>query len=293
VGLLIVFFHNERVPHWPTILAAHAVALPLVHGLLAAHARRPTNWLLALLRHFYPIILYTGLYCETGLLNQMFTRGYLDEFFMRLDEHLFGMQPSVVLMERLPYLVVSELLYAFYASYYVMIPGVGLALYFQSRHRFFHYITLVSFIFYVCYLIFIFLPVAGPPAFWMERNEFLAAHGLPLLRLEFPASVQRGLMFRVMGFIYHHFEAQGGAFPSSHVAVAICTLWFTWRFLPRIRYFHLVTVILLSVATVYCRYHYAVDVIGGAGAAALLIPIGERLYRRFSAGDAGAWPQAH
>jgi membrane-associated phospholipid phosphatase len=39
------------------------------------------------------------------------------------------------------------------------------------------------------------------------------------------------------------------------------------------------------MATVYCRYHYVADVIAGALAAALLIPLGNWLHARF--GKAG------
>jgi membrane-associated phospholipid phosphatase len=39
---------------------------------------------------------------------------------------------------------------------------------------------------------------------------------------------------------------------------------------------------LLCLATVYCRYHYAVDVVAGGLTAAVLIPLGNRLYLRFS-----------
>jgi membrane-associated phospholipid phosphatase len=85
-----------------------------------------------------------------------------------------------------------------------------------------------------------------------------------------------------MAVIYRNFESGGGAFPSSHVAVAICTLYFSCRHLPRIRHIHLVAVIAMCLATVYCRYHYAVDVAAGAVTAAILIPLGELLYRRRS-----------
>jgi membrane-associated phospholipid phosphatase len=41
-------------------------------------------------------------------------------------------------------------------------------------------------------------------------------------------------------------------------------------------------VILLCLATVYCRYHYVVDAVAGALTAAALIPLGNWLYFKFS-----------
>jgi membrane-associated phospholipid phosphatase len=84
-----------------------------------------------------------------------------------------------------------------------------------------------------------------------------------------------------MAWIYHAFESPGAALPSSHVAVAICTVYFSFRYLRRIRYLHAGVAMLLCGATVYCRYHYLVDVLTGFLTAAVVIPIGNWLYWRF------------
>ena len=278
VGLLIVFFHNERTPQWALLLGIHVAGCLVVHALVVGHARRPASRLLRLGRHFYPMPLFTVLYCEACLLNRMVIARYADAPFIRLEAWLFGCQPCVVWMERLPYLALSEPLYLAYVSFYVTVLGVGVALYVKGREEFLRYVALLSLIFYVCYLAFIFVPVAGPPVYWNPEPGLAAAHGLPHLPMAFPAAVERGPLCQAMRFLYARFRVQGGAFPSSHVAVALCTLWFSWRSFPRIRYAHLAAVVLLCVATVYCRYHYAVDVLGGVLAAAVLVPLGERLY---------------
>jgi membrane-associated phospholipid phosphatase len=40
--------------------------------------------------------------------------------------------------------------------------------------------------------------------------------------------------------------------------------------------------ILLSASTIYCRYHYVVDVIAGLATGGLLVLVGNKLYQRFS-----------
>ncbi|MHC4787600.1 MAG: hypothetical protein ACYS8K_00110, partial [Planctomycetota bacterium] len=52
----------------------------------------------------------------------------------------------------------------------------------------------------------------------------------------------------------------------------------------RARWLHGLAVVMLCLSTVYCGYHYAVDVLGGLAAAAVLVPAGELLYRRFGRG---------
>jgi len=282
VGLLILFFHGGRVPGWPLYVAAHVVCMAAIH-LLIVSGERSGHRFLKLLRHFYPVILYALFYKEAGMLDQMFVQRHLDVFFLELEQRIFGGQPSLAFMARLPHLWVSEIFYLSYFSYYVMIVGVGLALYFKDREVCVHYVTMVSFIFYLCYLTYIFLPVVGPRAFYEDIPGFqqdISAYASGYV-LTFPEAVRHGIFFRIMALIYRYFEPDGGeAFPSSHVAVAIATVFFSWQYLKKIRGFHLVVVVFLMMSTVYCRYHYAVDVLGGILTAAVLIPIGEVLYRR-------------
>jgi membrane-associated phospholipid phosphatase len=282
VGLLILAFHGGAVAHWAWLLAAHLVGLALVHLLILSHVRWPANRVLDCFRHFYPVPMFIGFYRETGELNQMFVSGFLDPVFILWEEKLVGGQPSLAFMEHLPYWPVSEMFYAAYFSYYVMIVGVGLALFLRDRQQFFHYLSIICFVFYVCYLIYIFTPVSGPRIFFRAvKGHELPPEAQPAVLPEYPAAVQAGVFFRLMAWIYENFEASGAAFPSSHVAVAIVTLYFSFRYLPRIRVIHLLMVVLLSLSTVYCRYHYAVDVAAGFVTAVLLIPLGNRLYFRF------------
>jgi len=283
VGLLILCFHNSTVPHWPQLLGAHVVTLVLVHLLILAHARRPAGGLLDFLRHFYPVLLYTAFFLETGQVNRMFFPDYLDPMVARWEQGLFGCQPSVLFMAKLPWLAVSELFYAAYFSYYIMIGGVGIALFLRSREQFFHYVSVVSFLFYVCYLIYIILPVIGSRAFFhqVEGYSLPAATQQLAVTDAYPAAVQAGLVFRLMRWMYVIFEAPGAALPSSHVAVALCTVYFSFRYLRPIRYLHLVVAGLLCLATVYCRYHYVVDVLAGLATAGVLIPTGNWLYFKF------------
>lgn len=280
VGLVILLFHNQTIPIWGGLVAAHAVAGVLIHVLIESHARRPAQPVLNFLRHFYPVLLYTGFFRETGAVNRIFFTEYLDPMVIRWEQALFGCQPSVLFMAWLPWLPVSELFYAAYFSYYVMIAGVGLALFVRDRRQFFHYVSVVSFLFYVCYAIYDVVPVIGPRVFFREIEGYSLPEELQALAVTdvYPEAVKAGVFFKIMAWIYRVFEAPGAALPSSHVAVAICTLYFTRRYLPRIRRVHAVAVVLLCASTVYCRYHYVVDVLAGVATAAVLIPLANRLY---------------
>lgn len=289
VGLIVLCLHGRAVPLWPLWLAAHAVAIGLIHGLIRFQAARPGRRVPDFLRHFYPMLLYGPFYWETGKLNHMLVPGFLDPSFIRLEARLFGVQPGLAFMDRLPCLAVSEIFYAAYFSYYLMIAGVALALFLRNRGQFLHYVSVISLVFYVCYLIFIFAPVVGPLIFFREIPGYRLPADVQLAAAPaFPAAVQAGLFYRLMEWVYRPFDAPGASFPSSHVAVAIGTVYFSFRYLRRIRWPHLVAVILLCAATVYCRYHYAVDVAAGALTAAALIPLGNWLHFKFEKPSAAA-----
>jgi membrane-associated phospholipid phosphatase len=287
VGLLILIFHNHTVPKWPQLLGAHALGIVLIHWLIQGYARHKSFWLLDFLRHFYPVLLYTAFFIETGSLNRMFFTEYLDPMVAQWEQQIFGCQPSVLFMEKFPYLIVSELFYISYFCYYIMISGVGLALFLRSRQQFFHYVSVVSFLFYVCYSIYIVLPVIGSRAFFRQVDGYMLPAATQQLAVTdaYPEAVQAGVFFHIMKWIYREFEAPGAAFPSSHVAVALCTVFFSFRYLRPIRYVHLGVAVMLCISTVYCRYHYVVDVLAGLVTAAVVIPLGNWLYTKFEQRD--------
>lgn len=286
VGLIVLLFHGARLTAWPWLLLAHGVGLALIHGLIQLAAQFPSNRPLDLLRHYYPIPLFIAFYPETELLNQLFLTGYLDAHFFRLEHWLFGLQPGLEFMLRFPSPWVAEVLYAAYFSFYLMIAGVGLALLLRDRRQFAHFISVVSFVLYVCYAIYIFLPVVGPRIVDLNLPGIsLPEATLPTTNYAVPESVQGAVFYRIMEWFYRYFESAGAAFPSSHVAVAICTVYFSFLYLPRIRHVHLIAAFLLCVSTVYGRYHYVVDVVAGLLTAAVLIPLGNYLYFKFGEPD--------
>lgn len=283
VALLTLALHNGTVSAWQWIVTLHLVCIGLVHWLIVHYERNGGGRVLSFFRHFYPLLLYTAMFRETGSLNRMFFKQYMDPLVIHREQAVFGCQPSVLFMDLLPHLAVSELFYMAYFSYYVMIAGVGIALYVRNRSQFFHYVSVISFVFYICYAIYIFLPVVGPRLFIREIDGYALPEAVWALAPvhAYPEAVTVGPFYKIMAVIYEVFEAPGAAFPSSHVAISLCTVYFSFRYLPRIRYIHLVMAVLLCVSTIYCRYHYVLDVVAGLITAAVLLPVANRLYWRF------------
>jgi membrane-associated phospholipid phosphatase len=158
---------------------------------------------------------------------------------------IFGEFPGFILSRMPGSAFFDEFFHFFYFSYYLIIPLTGLLLYRKDIGLFKNYMFQLSSLFYVCYAIYIFLPVEGPIPF---RNEYYLQHGV----------------FRsIMDYIWAKGENPGAGFPSSHVAVAFLVAWWGSKYFPRLRICYWLIFLFLSTATVYCMFHYAVDVIGG------------------------------
>lgn len=208
---------------------------------------------------WYPLALYTFFYYQSGLLNRALVPHFLDDPFLAADVRIFGEFPGFLLHRAFPGAVANEVFHFAYFCYYLIIPFAGILLYRKGHDLFARYLLEVSVLFYVCYAIFIFLPVEGPLHL---RNGFF--HG-------------SGVFERIVDFLYQKGENPGGAFPSSHVAVAWLVAWWSFRHLPGVSRVLIPLVALLSLATVYGMFHYGVDVLAGMAMALGTILVFRRL----------------
>ena len=210
-------------------------------------------------------------YPDTYELNRIFPS--FDHLFAAYDQQLFGCQPALLFSQTFTHPVFSELMNFGYTSYFPMIALVAL-FYFFWRYKEFEratFIILASFFIY--YLIFIFLPVAGPQFYYPAVGMAKIAQGIfPDLGNYFATHQEMvTLPGWSDGFFYHMVEnahAAGerptAAFPSSHVGVSTILMFLAWKAHSRWLFWVLMPIyILLCLSTVYIQAHYAIDVIGG------------------------------
>ena len=206
---------------------------------------RSRSGLAVLLSDWHPIVLYTFLYYQSGLLNRVVFPEFLDATFWKLDVAVFGDFPGFFLHRVLGGPAANEVFHFAYFCYYLMIPLVGLLLFVRDRRLFREFVFQLTALFCFCYAVYIFLPVEGP---LQLRIEFFSGDGV---------------FERVVNFLYAEGENPGAAFPSSHVAVALLVALWGGRQYRWLRWPLGTAFVLLCVATVYCAFHYGVDVIAG------------------------------
>lgn len=268
--LLLMFFtwtklHNPESMLWGRIrIVAMTAALWVVYRLIPCRITR-------LFRIVAQMALLSWWYPDTYEFNRMFTN--LDHVFAGYDQTLFGCQPSLLFAQAVSNPVFSELMDLGYVSYYPMIVAVTL-FYFLFRYKQFHrtaFIILASF--FVCYIIYILVPVAGPqyyyPAVGLDdigRGVFPElGHYFADCQEAMPGPGYKDGVFYQMAVDAHNAgERPTAAFPSSHVGVSTIVMLLAWETRNR-RFFRclLPLYILLCLSTVYIYAHYAVDVLGG------------------------------
>jgi membrane-associated phospholipid phosphatase len=219
---------------WP-VVAIHGAAVVCV---IVVFPRLPD-----VARDWLPVALLPVLYLEVGQINQFVTLGYHDDVVLALERVVFPVPPRDLLHQLFPWRPVAEYFQFGYLAYYALLPMLGVALYLAGRRREYReMLTPVLITFYVCFLCFVFFPVAGP---WYARphtggvTDTLLAHG----------------------------SSKGAAFPSSHVAVAMVIWLLAWRYDRRVFWVMAAIVPALIVGTVYGGYHYGVDALAGLGLA--------------------------
>ena len=62
--------------------------------------------------------------------------------------------------------------------------------------------------------------------------------------------------------------------------ISVAVLLVAWKRSPKTFWFLLPVATGLIISTVYCRYHYVIDLIAGATLACISVPIGDRIYDR-------------
>ena len=199
------------------------------------------------IREIYPLLLLPALYTELDILNAASGPLY-DAVVQRWELFLFGGQISREWWQSAPSRFWSTILHAAYLSYYLIISAP--ALYFawrgdlQAVRRF---VLVVIATFVICYLAFIFFPVAGP-YYQFPRPDRWFIDNLPA-RLTYEALATG--------------SSYGAAFPSSHIAAALAATLAAARSSRRLGLLLLIPTVLMTVGVVYCQMHYGVDALGG------------------------------
>jgi hypothetical protein len=265
-------------------LRVQAVAMTL--GLWAVYRMIPCK-LTMLFRVLGQIALLGTWYPETYEFNRILPN--LDHVFATWEQQLFGYQPALLFSQHWDSPVVSELLTLGYVSYYPLIALVFVYYFIWCNDELNRAAFTIIASFFLFYIIFIFLPVAGPQYYYPAAGiDNIASGVFPAMGNYFETHQESlpipgwcdGLFHQLVVDAHDAGERPTAAFPSSHVGVTVVLLWLAWRAgSPRLLWTMMPFAVLMFFATFYIQAHYAIDAIAGIAAGTLIYFICQGLFR--------------
>lgn len=229
----------------PQILVNAAVLASTL--LITRWSRNTVSAVFIVLRIAYVPLLYWVFYHQIEILWPVLHGAPLDAPLARLEETLFGLQPSLAFRAALPYPWLSEIFCFAYFAYYFFTPILGFTVLFRRGYlETERIIFAASLCFFACYTFFWLFPTIGPH-FWFPP------HKGPQL---YDGYIFNHLLF----FLTSGGEIRGAAFPSSHVAVALLYSLSARRQAPGLFLPLAMITMLMLPAVVYLRAHYVIDV---------------------------------
>ncbi len=278
LSVLNVVF-SARIPNWAVLVAINVAVAAAVW--LVATARQVTGWkALVFLHDWYvpPMVFFS--FKELYYMIRPIHYGVdYDDVLIAIDRRVFGVDPTVWLA-RLAHPAVTEILQIAYTLFFVLFLVVGFELYRRHNLDLFHFFLFTgAYGFFLSYLGYFLLPAVGPRFtlhdFGALDRELPGLWLTPYLRWFVNAgeSIPMGVPDAVALA-----GTQRDVFPSGHTMMTIVIMFFGARYRLKARWFLYVTGSLLILATVYQRYHYVVDLVGGAAFALFCLTTAAPLY---------------
>jgi membrane-associated phospholipid phosphatase len=217
---------------------------------------------------FYPAAFIPFVYETLGVLIAAARGRARDDLLIAADRAILGGDVTVLLQ---PYVRpgLAAFFYVAYSTYYFLPLVLGGALWRRRPAEARRFIFTLSVCFYVSYAGYFTIPAYGP------RTALADRHTVPLNTHPVAHAIDR-----TINELEH---TKLDAFPSGHTMITVAVLIVAWRRHRKVYWFLLPVATLLIVSTMYCRYHYLVDVLAGIVLAFATVPLGDRLYARLTA----------
>ncbi|MBI5696701.1 MAG: phosphatase PAP2 family protein [Nitrospirae bacterium] len=267
LSVLTAVFH-ARFPEPGVLLLRFAGAVLLVMASSLARQYWPGNHILRYANVLLPIFVVLFSFDSMGKMTGYINPPDKDPLLARLDLILFGVHPGEW-MGLFVTPVLTTILQLCYTSYYFLPVILCLMLYFNGEEdRFDRAVFGIVFGFFVSYVGYILVPALGPRYFIPDA---------------FTHDLMRGPLASAIDGTLNMLEGENrDAFPSGHTEIVLIILYYAWRYRRWYFWVCLPLITGLIIATVYLRYHYAVDVLAGTVLAPVCVLAGDRIYDRLT-----------
>jgi membrane-associated phospholipid phosphatase len=267
---------SNKVGSWWQFVAADILIIFVIRILAKYAASRGHGW--NLVHGFYMMALIPIAFKQMYVLVPAINPVDYDAALIAIDHAIFGCDVTVW-MHRFAHPLLTEILQLAYASYYLLPFVLAIDLYRKRRMKAFKMVFLFVMLgFYFSYFGYVAVPAIGPRFtqhdFSRIEKELPGMLITPALR----AYTNTGESIP-SGTEYPAADVQRDVFPSGHTEVTLLVMLLAFRYRARSRWYLTVIGSLLIIATVYLRYHYVIDILGGAVFAWLTLELGPLIDR--------------
>ncbi|HEY3874475.1 MAG TPA: phosphatase PAP2 family protein [Candidatus Kapabacteria bacterium] len=292
---IFAIFASFRIPEWPFVLLDMAVAAGVVFGINLWTTLNSSQeigiWLRrARLLYLFPVI---PIYFEAMGLIAFPLHGHdFDSILIATDRLIFGVNPTQWLWQHFPtWPWLTEYLMICYSLFYFLPLVLVIDLYLQCRKNNKEWswsfrdisreepsssveqvVFIIVYGFLLSYIGYLLIPSIGPR--FTLHNFFDLSKELPGLWLTEPL---RNILNRgenILPGMSINEVLRGvnrDAFPSGHTDITALTIILAFQFRSRFRWPILIIGTSLIFSTIYLRYHYVIDIIGGLVFAAITL----------------------
>jgi membrane-associated phospholipid phosphatase len=260
IGLNLIFF--GRVPAWPVIILIDLIVVGIIFLLAYLAETKKTKLLIGLHRFYsYPFILFV--FKEIYLMVRPIHPTDYDWLFISIDHWLFGVNPTQW-AAHFAHPVLTEMFQIAYFSYYILFLMLGIELFLRHTIDEFDYgAFLVVYGFYLSYLGYFLLPAVGPR--FTLHNFYAIDRELPGLFFTTPMRNFINAGESISSVLPNAIQiVQRDVFPSGHTQLTLIVVYLGHLYHLKTRWIMTILGTLLIVSTIYLRYHYVVDLLGGA-----------------------------
>lgn len=286
--LLIIIFFNRLNDPQAMLLGRFFIAFA-TFAVIYVYTKFP-SMATRLLRVVSQMALLSYWYPDTFEFNRIFPN--LDHLFATLEFDLFGCQPALLFDQVCSGLFWREAFNMGYWLYYPMIALVSFYYFFCRPKEAERCTFVIMASFFLYYIVYIFLPVAGPQFYFPVISEEIAAVGpYPEFgdyfnlhpEITIAQEGKGGLFTELVGMAQGAGERPTAAFPSSHIGVTTILVMLAYRAKKWLFAVMFPVYVLLCCATVYIKAHYLVDAIAGLVTGVLVYYLTTWLYKKFEA----------
>ena len=266
--LLVILFYDRLHNPQEMLMGRFLVAFGtfVIIYIYTKYPSRATQFLrivgqVALLGYWYP---------DTFEFNRIFPN--LDHLFATAEYTLFACQPAQLFDQVCSHPLWREAFNLGYWAYYPMIVTTILWYFFKKEKEIERCTFVIMASFFIYYLIYIFVPVAGPQFYFPVIGDAAVAGGIyPEIgnwfdlnpEITIPQADKGGFFTSLVNMAQASGERPTAAFPSSHIGISTILMLLTYRAKKTLMLTLFPLYVLLCCATVYIKAHYLIDGIAG------------------------------